>query len=229
MFTQVVTSCFFREAFVLHQHSDSIRFPGSFFFHLYRANMLSSPFGERLREVAADSSLKVWVDIGCGEGQGTLNCIMQGVFSRDDWKDTNVVAVEADLAKWAVAKKFWVQDWAGPERCPVHVLHARVNETMDDVNADAEEYSAEQLLSAKARLLRLRRADAVVLDGGRFCMEEDWKQMKKLEPKVVVLFDPAGAAERLLPEFPAGEWNGEFLDAPGRMGLILRRRRESQL
>jgi len=188
--------------------------------------MLSTPFGERLRELAADPTHKVWVDVGCGDGQGTTNCIMQGLFSRDEWRDSNVICIESDRTQWALCKKHWEVSWRAPEKLPMHILHARLNATIDEPPASENTiYDKDQLNFAKTRLVHLRRADAVVLDVGAHSMRHAWDAIAPLNPAVVCLLD--AASDPILERFPASEWNGQFFNADaGRIGLVLERRPE---
>lgn len=189
--------------------------------------MLDTPLGERLRDLAADPSFKVLVDLGCGDGKGTTRCLMNGLLSRPDWKNSSVVCIDADRTQWALCKREWETPWTGPERLPMHILLAHINEKMDPMPESPDEqpaYAAEEMLFASSRLLRLRRADLVVLDAGLYSFEHDWNQLRALNPRVICIPHIQEQRATLFETLRPADYGCEFLNSDQGVGVILQRR-----
>ena len=71
----------------------------------------------------------------------------------------------------------------GDEKVKEHRLFEKIKEHYDlYYKSDLDHF-------LKAPLIRMRRCDVAVLDGGEFCGAGDWDGVRKLKPKVVCLDD----------------------------------------
>jgi len=155
---------------------------------------LDTEFGRALKALGADPSFKVYVDVGAWNGEGTTRCLYEGMRDRTD--GPTIVSFEANKAWWRVASNHW-KDVSG-----VRVLYGRVAERMmsdEEVLAHRyyekvkEHYAIHFTQDEKdfkdAPLVRMRRCDVAVLDGGEFCGPADWAALAHLSPRVVALDD----------------------------------------
>jgi len=198
---------------------------------------LDTAFGQALREIAADPRYKVWVEIGAWDGEGSTKCIVEGLNSRraEDLSGAGLFSFEANKMLWAVASRYW--EHRNP---PMRLLWGRLAERMmsrEKVESHPlfekvkEQYESQFEQDVKdflgAPLIRMRKADVVVLDGGEFCGEGDWDAVRRLKPRVVVLGHPAGMKNHdlmqllfvktgWLPLFLSNDRNGcAILESPG--------------
>ena len=156
-------------------------------------------FGRALRELAMIPKYKIFVEIGTWDGEGSTKCIVQGLEERtvEDLSGAGLFSLEANRDLWMVASRYW-QDrnpplrilWGrlaermmGEEKVRAHPVFEKVKEHFDlYYKSDVEHF-------LKAPLIRFRRCDVAILDGGEFCGEGDWDAIRKLKPKVVCLDD----------------------------------------
>ena len=159
---------------------------------------LETAFGKALRELAADpASGKIFVEIGTWDGEGSTKCLVEGLEARGDLSGAGIFSFEANRDLWMVASRYW-QDKNPPlralwgrlaermmseEKVKAHPLFEKAKEHFDlYFQSDLQNF-------LKAPLVRMRRADVVVLDGGEFCGEGDWDAVRSLKPKFVCLDD----------------------------------------
>lgn len=196
---------------------------------------LDTEFGRRLRDLARDPAYRVFLDVGSWDGQGTTLCIGEGLRERADLSGCAIVTVEANKTWHRVAAAFWRE-----QGLPVHCLWGRIAERMmtdeevlnhplfDKIKEHyALHYTNDVRDFDEAPLIRLRRCDVAVLDGGEFCGYQDWEQIKKLNPKVVALDDIHSMKnDKVLEELcnDGANWNCEFVSAERNGCCILRRR-----
>ena len=160
---------------------------------------LDTVFGRALKDLAADPRYKIWVEIGTWDGEGSTKCIVQGLESRspEDLSGAGLFSFEANRDLWMVASRYW-QDrnpplrilWGrlaermmGDEKVKAHPLFDKIKEHYDLY------YEKDKDHFLKAPLIRMRRCDVAVLDGGEFAGEGDWDAIRKLKPQVVCLDD----------------------------------------
>jgi predicted O-methyltransferase YrrM len=196
---------------------------------------LDTEFGKRLKALGTDPSYSVFVDIGTWDGQGTTLCIAEGLRERADLSGCAIVSVEASRTWHRVAAAYWRE-----KGLPIYCLWGRIGEHMmtdrevlehplyDKIKEHyALHYTQDVKDFVEAPLIRLRRCDVAVLDGGEFAGYGDWEQIKKLNPKVIALDDIHSMKnDKVLDEIcsQADEWNCEFISAERNGCAILRRR-----
>ena len=160
---------------------------------------LDTTFGAALKDLAADPRFKIYVEVGTWDGEGSTKCLVKGLESRspEDASGAGVFSFEANRDLWMVASRYW-QDrnpplrilWGrlaermmGEEKVRAHPLFEKVEDHFNlYFKKDVEHFS-------RAPLIRMRRCDVAVLDGGEFCGEGDWDAVRVLKPKVVALDD----------------------------------------
>ena len=162
---------------------------------------LETAFGQALRDLAADPRYKIWVEIGTWDGEGSTKCIVEGLNRRsaEDLSGAGLFSFEANRDLWMVASRYWqnknpplrilwgrlAERMMGEERVREHPLFEKVKEHFDLY------FEKDKQHFLQAPLIRMRRADVVVLDGGEFCGEGDWDAVRTLRPKVVCMDDTA--------------------------------------
>ena len=159
---------------------------------------LDTAFGRALRDLASDTRFKVYVEIGTWDGQGSTKCIVDGLNARADLSGAGLFSFEANRTQWALATKYWQA--RGDQ--PLRVIMGRPSERM----MGREKIESHPLFSCikthydlhyeqdlkdfkEAPLVRMRKCDVAVLDGGEFCGEGDWDAIRPLKPAVVALDD----------------------------------------
>lgn len=160
---------------------------------------LDTAFGRALRDLAADARYKIWVEIGTWDGEGSTKCIVEGLNSRsaEDLSGAGLFSVEANRDLWMVASRYW-QD----KNPPLRILWGRLSERMmseekvrahplfDRVREHFDLYfEKDRKCFLQAPLIRMRRCDVAVLDGGEFAAEGDWDAVRHLAPSIVALND----------------------------------------
>ena len=156
-------------------------------------------FGAALKGLAADPRYKIFVEIGTWDGEGSTKCLVEGLESRspEDLSGAGIFSFEANKDLWMVASRYWkdrnpplrilwgrlAERMMGKEKVQAHPLFEKVKAHYDlYFEKDVEHF-------LKAPLIRMRRCDVAVLDGGEFCGEGDWDAIRTLKPKVVCLDD----------------------------------------
>ena len=160
---------------------------------------LDTAFGRALKGLASDPKYKIYVEVGTWDGEGSTKCLVEGLESRkpEDASGAGIFSFEANRDLWMVASRYW-QDknpplrilWGrlaermmGEEKVRAHPLFEKVEEHFKlYFKKDVEHFS-------RAPLVRMRRCDVAVMDGGEFCGEGDWDAIRGLKPKVVALDD----------------------------------------
>ena len=160
---------------------------------------LDTTFGQALRDLAADSRYKIYLESGCWDGEGSTKCIVAGLESRtpEDLSGAGLFSIEANKDLWMVASRYWQE-----KNPPLRILWGRLGERM----MSKEKVEAHPLFEKikehydlyfekdvqhflKAPLIRFRRCDVYICDGGEFSTEGEWDAIRKLKPKVVCLDD----------------------------------------
>ena len=158
-----------------------------------------TPFGAAIKELAADPRYKIWVEVGAFDGEGTTKCIVDGLNSRspEDLSGAGLFSFEANKHLWMVASRYWEHKnpplrllWArlgerrmSEEKVREHPLFEKIKDHFDIYfKRDVDDF-------LKAPLVRMRKCDVYVGDGGEFSTEGEWDSIRKLQPKVVCLDD----------------------------------------
>ena len=160
---------------------------------------LDTAFGRALKGLASDPKYKIYVEVGTWDGEGSTKCIIQGLESRapEDASGAGLFSFEANRDLWMVASRYWkeknppcrilygrlAERMMSEEKVRAHPLFPKIKEHFDlYFEKDKENF-------LKAPLIRMRRCDVAVLDGGEFAGEGDWDAVRTLKPKVVALDD----------------------------------------
>lgn len=198
---------------------------------------LETAFGRALKDLAADPKFKIWLETGTFDGEGSTKCIVEGLESRspEDLSGAGLFSIEANRLLWMVSSRYWQEKnpplrilWGrlgermmGEEKIKAHPLFEKIKDHFDlHFEKDKEHF-------VSAPLIRFRRCDVAVLDGGEFATEGEWDAVRGLKPKVVCLDDinvmkNADLYKHLLftigwkPLFITPERNGSaILESPG--------------
>ena len=156
-----------------------------------------TPFGAALKDLAADPRYKIYLEIGTFDGEGSTKCFIEGLEARTetDLSGAGLFSIEANRDLWMVASRYWqnknpparilwgrlAERMMGAEKVEAHPLFETSKEQYDTY------YKSDLQHFLKAPLVRFRRADVVLLDGGEFCAPGDWDAVRVLKPKVVAL------------------------------------------
>lgn len=161
---------------------------------------MESNLGKLLFLYGADRRFKVYVDIGIWNGQGSTVCIMNGILQRssEDRYGVKLYALENNVERYKEAEAFWEQY---PEAHPyLRLLYGRITDIpmkpireyykeplfrphMEEwYNGEREQYDKSENVLGRIREL----IDVVVLDGGEFTTDGDFKEM--LRRKTIQLF-----------------------------------------
>jgi hypothetical protein len=156
---------------------------------------LETAFGQELRALGANPKYRVFVEIGSWDGQGSTKCLWDGMSTRSD--GPRLVSLEANKNWWRVAANAWKDVSGGPT-----ILWGRLAERMmtdkevlehplyEEIRDHyALHYTQDERDFATAPLVRMRRCDVAVLDGGEFCGMADWAAIEPLAPRIVCLDD----------------------------------------
>lgn len=159
-----------------------------------------SPFGKALIKQAARSDINTFLDVGTWTGQGTTQCLAYGAHLKYGKSHISIVSVEANKKLHEIA----CQNWSANKPPFLHLLHGTLskdimkpNEIMahplfEKVKTHYElHYTTDCFSIIGAPLIDFQGAkvDMVVLDGGEFCSESDFKCCMALSPKVIALDD----------------------------------------
>ena len=160
---------------------------------------LDTPFGAALKDLAADPAYKIYIESGTFDGEGSTKCLVEGLEARspEDLSGAGLFSFEANKQLWMVASRYW-QDknpplrilWGrlgeqmmGKEKVEAHPLFEKIKEHYDLY------YEKDVEWFLKAPLIRMRRCDVWLCDGGEFSTEGEWDAIRVLKPKVVALDD----------------------------------------
>jgi hypothetical protein len=160
---------------------------------------LETAFGRALKGLASDTRYKIYLESGTWDGEGSTKCLIEGLNSRapEDLSGAGLFSIEANKDLWMVASRYW-QD----KNPPCRILWGRLGERM----MSKEKVEAHPLFNKikehydlyfekdvewflRAPLIRFRRCDVWLADGGEFATEGEWDAIRKLKPKVVALDD----------------------------------------
>ena len=197
---------------------------------------LDTPFGKALRDLGADTRYKIYVESGTFDGEGSTLCLVEGLEARPDLSGAGLFSMEANKMMWAVASRYWQQRVDPPlrilwgrlgermmskEKVEAHPLFEKVKEHYDlHFESDVEWF-------LKAPLVRFRRCDVWLCDGGEFATEGEYDAIRKLKPKVICiddinvikghdLFNLLYLKTGWIPRFITSERNGSaILESPG--------------
>ena len=155
---------------------------------------LETAFGRELAALGANPRYNIFVEVGTWDGEGSTRCLWEGLKDRTD--GPRLVSFEANRDWWRVASSRW-KDVSG-----VQILWGRLAERMMSDKEVLEHPQYEKIKDhyalhftqderdfATAPLVRMRRCDVAILDGGEFCGLSDWKAIEPLAPQVVCLDD----------------------------------------
>ena len=157
---------------------------------------LETAFGKELRALAANPKYKVFVEVGTWDGQGSTKCLCDALCERED--GAGLYTFEANRDWWRVASSYW-QD---REVTPLRVIYGRLAERMMTDKEVLEHplyekvkehyalhFTQDERDFKAAPLVRMRKCDVAILDGGEFCGMADWEAVAPLAPRVVCLDD----------------------------------------
>ena len=155
---------------------------------------LETAFGRELSALAANPRYNIFVEVGAWDGEGSTRCLWEGMKDRTDYP--RLVSFEANRNWWRVANNVW-KDVSG-----VKILWGRLAERMMSDKEVLEHplyeeikdhyalhYTQDERDFATAPLVRMRRCDVAILDGGEFAGMADWKAIEPLAPRIVALDD----------------------------------------
>jgi hypothetical protein len=154
-----------------------------------------SAFGNSIIELASESEYTSFLDVGTWNGQGTTRCLYEAVGERPG---VHIYSVESNAKMYEEAVGFWTP-------CPpsLHLLYGtlskgalteaeiRAHPLFNDVEThfhlhyaqDCKDLEAAPIVELPAKM------DMVILDGGEFCGEADFRRASLLYPKVIALDD----------------------------------------
>lgn len=150
-------------------------------------------FAKQLETIAADPTSTIFVVVGARDGLGAVKHLWEGMKERTD--NARLLAFEASKTWWRVANQTWKDVSGGPTVVWARVADHMMTEEMVREHSSFERikdyfemhYKQDAFDFKAAPLVRLRRCDVAVLDGGVFCGENDWHALSPLSPKVVCL------------------------------------------
>lgn len=180
---------------------------------------LASEFGRQLAALAANPSLRTFVEVGSWNGQGTTLCIAEGFRARPDLSGVTLLSFETNAAMFEKAREYW-----SDKGLPIEIRCGRVAQTMmplveimtsptfnDVLHHFLIYYQQDVIDFHTAPLHTVEAADMILLDGGEFSTYQDWMALRGLEPKVVALDDTrVMKCERLLRELKEAKWEVLF-------------------
>jgi hypothetical protein len=180
---------------------------------------LQTEFGKKLCEMAMNPSLKTFVEVGAWNGQGSTLCLAKGLQTRPDLSDVRLFSLETNKQFFEIAENFWKD-----KGLPVHILNARVAENMmpllEIVNHPRFDmiknhwllhYEQDIVDFYSSAVIKMLKADMILLDGGEFSTYSDWLVLKELNPSIVALDDTnVMKSERVLKELKEAGWTVLF-------------------
>lgn len=202
-----------------------------------------SLFGERLFKLATDRSFHSFVEIGTWNGEGSTQCLMDGLLSRND--DSHLTSLESDLSMHEAAKAYWSSRLPLDQAPRLKLIHGRLVEeaellSAEDIQSDhkfrqhpwlewRDKDIADYVKCDRVDGLLPEVIDVLLLDGGEF---STYAEFRRLSPrtKVVALDDTAAfKTERIRKELLADSAWVTLCDLPReRNGIYIGRRRENQ-
>ena len=158
-----------------------------------------SPFGRALMKQVSRPEINKVLDVGTWNGAGTTLCLVTGACMKDDTSKVSIVSVEANAEMHKTACKTWerkppflhllcgtlTKEILTPTEIEAHALFSKVKAHYD------LHYMSDCNSIIKAPEIDFQNAsvDMVVLDGGEFCGQADFRCCLKLLPKIVALDD----------------------------------------
>jgi hypothetical protein len=176
---------------------------------------LSCEFGRKLAELAANPSLKTFIEVGAWNGQGSTLCLAKGLETRTDLSDVQLFSLETNKEFFSIAEEFWKNT-----TLPITILNARVAERMMPLHEIVShpkfeavkthwllQYEQDIVDFYGTKLLKMKKADMILLDGGEFSSYGDWEALRGLNPTIVALDDTnVMKCERVLRELKEAGW-----------------------
>ncbi len=166
---------------------------------------MQSQLGQKLLEIALNPRFQTYLEIGSWNGEGSTVCLMNGLMQRQDGSTLYSIEVDQDMHHRACQFWSWVRQSQYADR--LHLIHGRITNNGLMSPSDIESHSLFPLVkehyklhyendvnnyqSAKNIYHQLPESiDVVVLDGGEFSTEAEYRLIyEDKSPKVVVLDD----------------------------------------
>jgi len=154
---------------------------------------MDSSFGRAIAEIAANPSYKKFCEVGTWNGLGSTRCIFEGLRHNPG---AELISIEGNYEMYMSAKSHWEnnpqvkvvngtlhRDIMAPADVTSHPLFFRVKDHYELY------YESERESCLNTQLVSVPPCDVILLDGGEFSTEGDWKALYHPGLKVVILDD----------------------------------------
>lgn len=152
-----------------------------------------SEFGRAIIQVATSDNLRTFCEVGTWNGQGSTQCLYNGIQGRPD---AHLYSIEGVPDMYARACAFWGSNpqvtllygtlhrsILGRDEVERHPAYLKIYEHYD------LHYRSEREAVQTAPLVEVPPCDAILLDGGEFSTQGDWDALYHDGLKVVMLDD----------------------------------------
>lgn len=191
---------------------------------------LETQFGKVLATLATEPSLSAFVEVGTWDGQGSTQCLVEGLRRRRAGKahlrsfETNrqMLAIAHAAQASAQTEGLVSIEWGRLSERMLPLREILAHPKFQEVLAHfAVHYEQDIIDFYSAPHIKVDAADFVLLDGGEFSSYGDWLAVRHLEPKVVALDDTrAMKCERILRELREAGWSTLF-ESDERNGCVV--------
>jgi len=158
---------------------------------------MNSDFGNCIYRICLNESIQNIFEVGSWNGEGSTVCVMNSIINKPNSK---LYSLEANLDMFNKALHFWsnfnTKDKLILLNGTLHNKIADLNELNKIYNNNipyfVEHYIPEKKLLETSKLININNIDnidVIILDGGEYSTEEDFKILINKNPKYICLDD----------------------------------------
>lgn len=162
--------------------------------------------GDYAYNLASNTNLTNYVEVGTWNGEGSTECLMDGLLGRPD--NSCLYSLEANIEFYNQAKRYWDSKGVSPEvlEKKLKLIYGRLTEIEDVLSVeevrDHAIFGQHPWLEWRSRNIKEygqcemvldqlpKEVDVLFLDGGQFSTREEFRKLKH-RTKVILLDDPA--------------------------------------
>jgi hypothetical protein len=154
---------------------------------------MDSSFGQAIATIASNPAYKKFCEVGTWNGLGSTRCFYEGIRRNPG---AELISLEGNYEMYKSASTVWKdvpqvkvlygtlhRNIMRPSEVISHPLYSFIREHY------SQYYESEKEACLNAPLLTVPKCDVVLLDGGEFSTEGDWKELYHPGLKVVILDD----------------------------------------
>lgn len=153
----------------------------------------TTEFGREIARICSDNRYSTICEVGAWNGDGSTRCIYEGIKNRPN---AHIYSIEGDSSMFEIAKRVWT----GNPRVTLmfgtlhrNIMTAKEVETHPRFHKVSEHYyihyTNELRTVSSSPLVTPPPCDVILLDGGEFSTEGDWKALYHDKLQVVMIDD----------------------------------------